>query len=99
MDNNSQNKETPYKGTILNGFLMLFITFLLLAGCALSIALAATASEEGTIALGAIVAVVLGISLCIVLIGFFVQQPNQSRVMIFFGKYPLHPDESTVLHR
>lgn len=87
MDNNSQNKETPYKGTILNGFLMLIITFLILAGCALSIALAATASEEGTIALGAIVAVVLGISLCIVLIGFFVQQPNQSRVMIFFGNY------------
>lgn len=80
---NEPNKEYTYKGKIINGFVMLAILFVLVPAviiCGFSLL---PDYERGLIALTLIV----GICAVICLVGFFVQEPNQSRVMIFFGKY------------
>jgi len=78
-----ENKEYEYRGLLINGFLMLFVVLivvpLLIAYCAVNL-------EENTLP-SAIGLGVLMIAEIIFLSGFFIQQPNQSRVCTFFGKY------------
>lgn len=78
------NKEFPYKGRIVNGFAMLAI-ILIVIPAAMALAISLTPENyEGLIA----TIVALGIIAIIILAsGFFILQPNQARVMIFFGKY------------
>lgn len=83
MNNSDLNHEFPYKGKIYNGFLMLFVSLILIPG-----AIGALFAVFGVdTALSWVPAAVLGILFIIMISGFFVQQPNQARVMIFFGKY------------
>ena len=82
--NSTDCKEFPYAGKVLDGFVMLAVTLLLIPAVVFLLFavlpdyllwLAITAASVGFIAV------------MVMLNGFFVQQPNQSRVMIFFGKY------------
>lgn len=83
-DNNSTNRETPYTGLVLNGFLMLFITLALIPAIIVTL-FVATEGDPG--AFGWIVSVVLFLAMLTSTGGFISQQPNQARVLIFFGKY------------
>ncbi len=78
------NREFPYEGKLLNGFAMLAAV---LIPVPVSILVLLLALPEYLYWIPGIVAgvglIVIGILLC----GFFVLQPNQARVMIFFGEY------------
>lgn len=79
MNQKDLDREYPYSGVLLNGFLMLFILLIFAAGAALLVATV----NPWCIGLG----VILGLFVFVSLAGFFTQQPNQALVMIFFGKY------------
>ena len=80
-----ETKERDYKGFVMNGFLALLLNLLMIPVTVLLI----KASVEGDIpsVLGGVSAAVLGIFWFIHLIGFTTQEPNEARVMAFFGKY------------
>ena len=83
-----KTQEMPYRGMILNGFAMLAAVILLIP--AMVVAVAFILPDTGSDTYGAILGVTIGVAIllmAILSIGFFTQQPNQSRVMIFFGKY------------
>lgn len=83
-----KKQEMPYEGMILNGFAMLAVVLLLFP--AIIAALAILLPDKGSETYGVIIGVSTGLAIIIMAIlsiGFFTQQPNQSRVMIFFGKY------------
>lgn len=74
----TENKQTPFEGLVLNGFVAWGL--IILAGlCAAGVALFSPYLIPLT--------VVIGIADLIALNGFFMLEPNQSMVMIFFGKY------------
>ena len=78
------NREYEYKGLCINGFLMIFFTFILLPALMILIIINTT---EDTI--GRSVDIILPMFFIFILgcVGYFVQEPNVARVMIFFGKY------------
>lgn len=78
------NREFPYEGKLLNGFAMLAAV---LIPVPVSILVLLLALPEYLYWIPGIVAGVGLIAIGILLCGFFVLQPNQARVMIFFGKY------------
>jgi hypothetical protein len=80
----SKNHEFDYVGKVYNGFAMLFVTLVVFPAIITAIFLAAPTIET---AWPWLVSIALAIVDIILLCGFFVQQPNQTRVMIFFGKY------------
>lgn len=87
-----QNKEFKYAGRIFNGFAMLAMVLIGIPALAICVAIGITALcgiEEGdpTIGVWVITAIVAVLVMGVLSIGFFTQQPNQSRVMIFFGNY------------
>lgn len=77
-----ENKEFAFKGMKVNGFVMLFV-FLAIFALGVYLISAGVDSSDGLI--GA------GVSLCvtdlILLMGFVQVEPNEARVMMFFGKY------------
>lgn len=75
------NQEYEYSGMICNGFVMLLLDIILFP--ALIYASVITDSEVLIIATSIFASIAFFISL----IGFFTQEPNVARVMIFFGKY------------
>ncbi len=79
----SENKEIPFGGMVASGFGMLFLTLLIPV---IIVASFIVLPEELYWIAGIITALGI-IGLIIILCGFFVLQPNQSVVMIFFGKY------------
>lgn len=82
--NNNYNSEYNYKGMVINGFAMIFFTFILIPGLIVFFTLTFMDYSE---ALMVIVDAVLGLLFILGCVGYFVQEPNQARVMIFFGKY------------
>lgn len=87
-----QNKEFKYAGKIFNGFAMLAMVLIGIPALAICVAIGITVLfgiEEGDPPIGVwvITAIVAVLIMGILSIGFFTQQPNQSRVMIFFGNY------------
>lgn len=82
--NTDTNTELPYKGVVVNGFAMLLADFLLFSGAIGSFVLA---GNEIASPLLFVLGVLLSVAFVLVSCGFNTQQPNQSRVMIFFGKY------------
>ena len=80
-----ETKERDYKGYVMNGFVALLLNLLMIPAVVLLI----KASIEGDIpsVLGGVTAAVLGVFWLIHLIGFMTQEPNEARVMVFFGKY------------
>ncbi|MDE6099642.1 MAG: SPFH domain-containing protein [Paramuribaculum sp.] len=78
------NKEFEYGGMLINGFAMIFFTFVLIP--ALIIGCIAAGGEDNLwLSIGG--TAVLGILFIIGCVGYFTQEPNEARVMIFFGKY------------
>lgn len=78
-----ENKEIPFEGMVISGFGILF--FILTIPIIL-VVLFVMLQEELLWIPGVLTAVDI-IATVILLCGFFVLQPNQARVMIFFGKY------------
>ena len=75
-------KEFGFKGFKMSGFLMLFVHLVVCVGATL-----------GFVYSGGNVALIISLSLCVTLffsifpVGFMTNEPNNARVMIFFGKY------------
>lgn len=88
MTNNSKkiekNREYEYQGMIINGFAMIFFTFILIPGLIVLFSITLMESVE---ALAVVLDAILGLLFILGCVGYFVQEPNQARVMIFFGKY------------
>ena len=78
MDN---NKEFAYKGFVLNGFIALLLLLVLFACSVWCFIKADTQAYFGII--GAIVLALFGL-FCN---GFIKQEPNEAKVLVFFGKY------------
>ena len=78
---NNQNFE--YKGFKANGFLMLLVSLAIIGLSIWGIVVGATESNDLTAILCAI-STLIG---CIMLGGLMVIEPNQARVLVFFGKY------------
>lgn len=77
-----ETKEKEFKGVTVNGFAMLFLFIVLLAG---SIWLFSRYDLLGN---PSIILGIIGIFLLVLLApGFFSLEPNEARVMVFFGKY------------
>lgn len=84
MENFDKSKEYEYKGLVINGFAMIFFVFILIPGL---IVLFSLTLIESVPALGIVLDAVLLLLFIFGCVGYFVQEPNESRVMIFFGKY------------
>lgn len=84
MRRNDFNKEYEYPGLTINGFVMIFFTFILVPGL---IVLLSLVLIESVPALGITLDAILLIIFVLGCVGYFTQEPNQARVMIFFGKY------------
>ena len=78
------NKEYEYHGMVINGFAMIFFTFILIPGLIVLFSLTLMGSAE---ALAVVLDAILGFLFILGCVGYFTQEPNQARVMIFFGKY------------
>lgn len=78
------NQEYDYRGLVINGFAMIFFTFFLVPGLIVLFTLTLFRSAP---ALGIVLDAILLLVFILGCIGYFVQEPNQARVMIFFGKY------------
>lgn len=79
-----ENKEFIYKGARFNGFLAMLINIFFIA---LAIYLTAMAQKSGGSSLLMAVAIFCFIWSLVMLGGYFSQEPNEVRVMVFFGKY------------
>ena len=78
------DKEYEYPGLVINGFAMLFFTFVLIPGLIIFFSLVLI---ERATALGIVLDALLLLLFILGCVGYFVQEPNQARVLIFFGKY------------
>lgn len=76
------NKEFTYKGFVLNGFLALLMMLLLLAGT-IYLFIIGPENDDLTAIPGVILLALFG--LCCH--GFIKQEPNEAKVLVFFGKY------------
>ncbi|MBR0111585.1 MAG: SPFH domain-containing protein [Bacteroidales bacterium] len=74
------NKEFPYKGLVLNGFLALLI-LLCIFGCALGCFILAKSAAYITTGVILLMVFILGCS------GLVKLEPNEACVLVFFGKY------------
>lgn len=84
MTNPDTNKEFNYEGRVYNGFFMLFVNIILIPVIIAAMFFLTSDMESIMLWLGSLILVFL---FFICLGGFFIQQPNQARVMIFFGNY------------
>jgi len=76
-----ENKEFSYKGLVINGFVALLIVLLIIVAVFACFVSAAKSSAFGL--LGALLMVLL----IICLNGFVKLEPNEAKVLVFFGKY------------
>ena len=85
-----ETKEFVFKGTVLNGFLMLFVTLALavlsIVGIVYSIILldGSDGAQGGWLLLGSIVLLIADI---VAMCGFLMLEPNEAKVATWFGKY------------
>ena len=76
--------EHDFRGMVIPGFAMIFFTFILIPAIMITVlALYGESVPEVSVP----IVVVLGLLFILGCVGYFVQEPNESRVMIFFGKY------------
>ena len=76
-----ENKEFSYNGPVLNGFIQLFFVLILFAASVYCFILAD--SQAGFAIVGALLMILFGIFLN----GFVKLEPNEAKVLVFFGKY------------
>ena len=77
-----ESKEFTYKGITVNGFLALLLVLVLLLGVSVWLFTMADA-VPGIAPAGALLMVIL----CVCLNGFVKLEPNEAKVLVFFGKY------------
>lgn len=77
-------KETSYSSWAIPGFAMLFFTFILIPAI-IVVMMGMFVDDNPALAFG--VSVPLFILFVLGCMGYVVQEPNETRVMIFFGKY------------
>ena len=77
-----EKKEFAYEGTAMNGFLMLFLNLLITLG-SLAIICYGIAFSITLIVVGILLMIISTILWC----GFLLLEPNEARVITFFGKY------------
>lgn len=77
------DKQFPYSGMHLNGFLMLFIQLVILAAVVLCVVGTAAGASFALIIIAAVLAIVWVFNWN----GFVMLEPNESMVFVFFGKY------------
>lgn len=82
--NTSIDHEYEYKGLCVNGFMMIFFTFILIPALMIGALVTWAESSPGLAVLFTVPLFIIFILGCV---GYFVQEPNVARVMIFFGKY------------
>jgi regulator of protease activity HflC (stomatin/prohibitin superfamily) len=84
-----ETKEFQFKGTVLNGFLMLFVTIALfilsIVGIIYGIILLDGGENGGGWLLG--ISVVLLVATIITMCGLFQLEPNEAKITTWFGKY------------
>ncbi len=80
----SENQEYEYGGLLINGFAMIFFTFILIPVLAI-ICIVCGGEDTPLVSVGG--TAVLAILFVMGCVGYFTQEPNEARVMIFFGKY------------
>ena len=80
----SDGHEYEYRGACINGFLMIFVTFILLPAL---MALTIIYGGDDNQVISVRVTMPLFILFVLGCVGYFTQEPNVARVMIFFGKY------------
>lgn len=78
------NKEYEYGGLVVNGFFMIFFTFIMIPGLIVVFSIVLMDDAPG---LAIVLDAIFGVMFILGCVGYFVQEPNQARVMIFFGKY------------
>lgn len=84
--NENSNQEFPYEGKVFNGFGMLALLFVSLITVGIVSAFVFYLPEEAWWIAGVLISASI-VGFIIMLCGFFILQPNQARVMIFFGEY------------
>ncbi|MBO5814145.1 MAG: SPFH domain-containing protein [Alistipes sp.] len=86
-----ENKNFEYSGGYRNGFVMLFVILAMFAASIASFVKGVILSEEGMEGALPIVMILGGIALLItsiiLLCGFIKLEPNEARVLLFFGEY------------
>lgn len=78
------NHEREYSGLLINGFLMIFLVFIIIP---LIIVWTFCTMIETNPEVMAVINIPLFIIFILGCKGYFIQEPNEARVMIFFGKY------------
>ncbi len=81
---NGNTNEREYHGMTINGFVMIFFTFILVP---LLILLCIVEGGESNLLLSIGGTILLSIVFILGCVGYFTQEPNVARVMVFFGKY------------
>ena len=85
-----EKKEFTFQGTVIHGFLMLFINLAVLILSFAAIIYGIIMIDEGTEGLGGIIltaGIILLITNIIMWCGFLLLEPNEARVITWFGKY------------
>ena len=84
-----ENKNFVYNGSKVNGFAMLAVDLLLLAGSVAGIVFGAMRLDAALPGGGWLLAAgIVGVLLSLLLMGgFMLLEPNEARVMVFFGNY------------
>lgn len=80
----NKNHEYEYAGTTVNGFVMVAVTYILFP---MLLGFNTWLLEDSSFGLSVVIDIVLVTLMILFSCGFFTQQPNESRVMVFFGKY------------
>lgn len=80
----NKNHEYEYAGTTVNGFVMVAVTYILFP---MLLEFNTWLLEDISFGLSVVIDIVLVALMILFSCGFFTQQPNESRVMVFFGKY------------
>lgn len=78
------NKEVLFRGYVVNGFAMLAVVLLLIPALVAALFIFLPVDLYWVAGIAAAVGI---IAMLVLSCGFFVLQPNQARVMIFFGEY------------
>ena len=85
-----ENKEFTFKGFVLNGFLMLFVNFVVLTLSIVGIVFGIVLLDDGYDGTGGLVlagSILLLIINIIMWCGFMMLEPNEAKVTTWFGKY------------
>ncbi len=78
-----ESKEYEFKGGSMNGFLMLFLVLIMFVGTGYCTVMAIIEESGWWVLLGGILFIAFIIGCC----GFSMQEPNEAKVLTFFGKY------------